>query len=188
MPDSIAVNYEADRYNTVPTTSGVPTDCLGQGLTTINVTFPSGTVTTATFAVADNRFYIGTSTAIVSPSLYCKGIGNINPQPLVENIEDMQFTYGTVSTTNTSTTATVAGYLRANEVASLVTTPNDDKTRWGKVLSVRICILVRSENPVAPDANSAKYDDCLGNRNVSAPDLRLRRAYTTTVVLRNRRS
>ena len=55
-------------------------------------------------------------------------------------------------------------------------------------MTVRICILVRSENPVAPDANSAKYDDCLGNRNVNAPDLRLRRAYSTTVVLRNRRS
>lgn len=192
LPDSIAVNYEADKFNTVPTTTGTPTDCLGNGLATITATFPATTPTSATsgtYTVADNRFYIGTSTAIVSPSLYCKGIGNINPQPLVENIEDMQLTYGTVSTATTSTTATVAGYLRADEVAGLVTTPtNDDPTRWGKVLTVRICILVRSENPVAPDANSARYDDCLGNRNVAAPDLRLRRAYSTTVVLRNRRS
>jgi type IV pilus assembly protein PilW len=189
LPDSIAVNYEADRYNTIPA-SGSPTDCLGNTLTTVNATFPSGTVTTATYAVADNRFYIGTSTAIASPSLYCKGNGGASgAQPLVENIEDMQFTYGTVSASNTSTTATIAGYLTANEVvsdANLALLPIEQ--RWGKVLSVRICVLVRSENPVAPDANSAKYDDCLGNRNVSAPDLRLRRAYSTTVVLRNRRS
>ena len=191
VPDSIAVNYEADRYNTVPTSGGLPTDCLGNTLSTITATFPATTPTSATsgtYWVADNRFYVGTSTAIVSPSLYCKGNGGSSTaQPLVENIEDMQFTYGTVSTSTTSTTATVAGYLRADEVASLGTTPANDLTRWGKVLSVRICILVRSENPVAPDANSAKYDDCLGNRNVSAPDLRLRRAYSTTVVLRNRR-
>jgi type IV pilus assembly protein PilW len=188
LADSIAVNYEADIYNTIPA-SGSPTDCLGNKLTTVNVTFPSGTATTATYAVADNRFYIGTSTAIVSPSLYCKGNGGAgSAQPLVENIEDMQFTYGTVSTTSTLTTATVAGYLRADEVAGLATTPADDTTRWGKVVTVRICVLVRSENPVAPDANSARYDDCLGNHNVSAPDLRLRRAYATTVALRNRLS
>lgn len=188
--DSIAISYEADRYNTIPTAAAVPTDCLGNALTQINATFPTGTVTTATYSVADNRFYIGTSTAIVSPSLYCKGNGGAStPQPLVENIEDMQFTYGTVSTTTTSTTATIAGYLRADEVDALTTTPtNNDQTRWGKVMSVRVCILVRSESPVAPDAAAARYDDCHGNRNVAAPDLRLRRAYTTSVVLRNRRS
>ena len=192
LPDSIAVSYEADRYNTIPTASPsfAPTDCLGSELSTVSVTFPSGSATTATYAVSDNRFYIGTSTAIVSPSLYCKGIGNVNPQPLVENVEDMQFTYGTVSSTNTSTTATVAGYLPADEVvtdANLALLPTI-QDRWGKVLSVRICVLVRSENPVAPDADSARYDDCQGGRDVAAPDLRLRRAYSTTVVLRNRRS
>ena len=191
LPDSIAVSYEADRYNTIPTASPTfePTDCLGNALSTVNATFPSGSATTATYTVSDNRFYIGTSTAIVSPSLYCKGIGNVNPQPLVENVEDMQFTYGTVSSTNTSTTATVAGYLPADEVvtnANLALLPIQE--RWGKVLSVRICVLVRSENPVAPDADSARYDDCQGGRDVAAPDLRLRRAYSTTVVLRNRRS
>ena len=191
LPDSIAVSYEADRYNTIPTASPpfAPTDCLGSELSTVSVTFPSGSATTATYAVSDNRFYIGTSTAIVSPSLYCKGIGNVNPQPLVENVEDMQFTYGTVSSTNTSTTATVAGYLPADEVVTdtnLALLPIEQ--RWGKVLSVRICVLVRSENPVASDADSARYDDCQGGRDVAAPDLRLRRAYSTTVVLRNRRS
>ena len=188
LPDSIAVNYEADRYNTLPTAAGLPTDCLGTGLPVITATFPVTSPTSAvsgTYTVADNRFYIGTSTAIVSPSLYCRGNGGAG-QPMVENIEDLQFTYGTVSTTNTATTATVAGYLRADEIAVLGTTPADDATRWGKVLTVRICVVVRSEAAVAPDAASAKYLDCQG-AVVGAPDLRLRRAYTTTVVLRNRR-
>lgn len=193
LPDSIAINYEADRYNTVPTTAGLPTDCVGNALATITATFPVTTPTSATsgtYTVADNRFYIGTSTAIVSPTLYCKGNGGTNSaQPLVENIEDMQFTYGTVSTSTTATTATVAGYLPADQVVnepSMALLPTN-ADRWGKVLSIRICILVRSETFSAPDAASARYDDCQGNRNVSAPDLRLRRAYSTTVVLRNRR-
>ena len=194
LPDSIAVSYEADRYNTVPTAAGLPTDCIGQTLNTVTATFSSPVGTLGTFTVADSRFYIGTSTATVSPTptLYCKGNGGTSlpttAQPLVENIEDMQFTYGTVSATNTSTTATVAGYLPAEQVVnetSLALLPLAD--RWGKVLSVRVCILVRSETFAAPDAASAKYDDCQGNRNVPAPDLRLRRAYSTTVVLRNRR-
>ena len=194
LPDSIAVSYEADRYNTVPTAGGLATDCLGNTLTVITATFPlplpAGS-TTGAFAVAVNRFYIGTSAS--APTLYCKGNGGAlttAAQPLVENIEDMQFTYGTVSTAAILNTATVVGYLRADEVASLVITPStaaDDSTRWGKVLSVRICVLVRSETLSAPDAASARYDDCQGARNVAAPDLRLRRAYSTTVVLRNRR-
>lgn len=194
LPDSIAVSYEADRYNTVPTAGGLATDCLGNTLPVITASFPLPlpvNSTSATLAVAINRFYIGTSA--LAPTLYCKGNGGLlatSAQPLVENIEDMQFTYGTVSTSAILNTATVAGYLRADEVASLVITPStaaDNSTRWGKVLSVRICVLVRSETFSAPDAASARYDDCQGARNVAAPDLRLRRAYSTTVVLRNRR-
>ena len=190
LPDSIAVNYEADIYNTLPTSAGLPSDCLGNRLSVITATFPATTptsATSATYAVADNRFYIGTSTSIVSPSLYCRGNGGAGTtQPMVENIEDMQFTYGTISTSTTATTATVAGYLEAADINALATTPADDATRWGKVLTVRICVVVRSEAAVAPDAASAKYLDCQG-AVVAAPDLRLRRAYSTTVVLRNRR-
>jgi len=198
--DSIAINYEADKFNTLPTSAGKPTDCLGGSLPTVTATVPTfvvaGTSTTATtsttavtYTVAENRFFIGTSTAIVNPSLYCKGNGGggLNAQqPLVENVEDMQFTYGTMNATTTATTATVAGYLRADEVDGLGTTPADAATRWSKVLTVRICILVRSESQVVSDTASAKYYNCAGTL-VSPTDRYLRRAYTTTVVLRNRR-
>ena len=194
-PDSIAISYEADQYNTVRSSANLPTDCLGNLLSTITATFvppPATTSTTAasaTYAVADNRFYIGTSKVILSPSLYCKGNSGISPQPLVENIEDLQFTYGMLNTTATTTTATLAGYLDADEISALAPTPQtpNEAARWAKVVTVRICVLVRSNNPVAMDANSAKYRNC-ENALVSAPDLRLRRAYSTTVVLRNRRS
>lgn len=195
LPDSIAINYEADKFNTVPTSVGAPTDCLGSALDTITATLPtvvgaSTSTTAVTYTVADNRFYIDTSTAAV-PSLYCKGNGKggaSTTQPLVENIEDMQFTYGTLSTsTATTTTVAVAGYLRADQIISepsLALLAND-AARWSHVVTVRICVLVRSENPVAPDLASARYIKCDGTLETAPADLRLRRAYSTTVGLRN---
>ena len=196
VPDSIAVSYEADRYNTIPA-SGLPTDCLGNKLSVVTATVSTivaGTSSAAdvTYTVADNRYYVGTATVagVITPSMYCKGNGGGSVQmPMVENIESLQFLYGTVTTASTATTATVAGYIPATEVlteASMAALANDAE-RWAKVATVRICVLVRSESTVAPDDASAQYTDCAGNLVTTPPDRRLRRAYTTTVVLRNRR-
>jgi type IV pilus assembly protein PilW len=40
--------------------------------------------------------------------------------------------------------------------------------------------------PVVTDSVSARYVKCDGTLENNPPDLRLRKAYTTTVVLRNR--
>ena len=193
-PDSIVVTYEADPFNTVKSGTNA-TDCLGNGLTVVNGTVNkwNGTAsvpTAITYTVAENRFYVGTSGVVTSPSLYCKGNGG-SQQPLVENIEDLQLVYG-VAPSGTNTMA-LAGYLNADGILSdtgLAALAND-QARWGKVMAVRICVVVRSETPIAPDADSAKYISCptsggsTGTLTASA-DLRLRRAYSTTVVLRNR--
>jgi type IV pilus assembly protein PilW len=192
--DSFAVRYEADAANTVRSGTGLPTDCLGQTLTTQTASvsaWNAGTSslqpTSTTFWIAENRFYVGTATAVVNPSLYCKGSGGANAQPLVENIEDMQVVYGTAPH-NATSTLSVAGYITAAEMTTAGSLPSlpDDPTRWSRVATARICILVRSEQPAAPDAASAQYIRCDGTVDTSPPDLRLRRAYTTTVVLRNR--
>lgn len=200
-PDSIAISYEADRYNTVATTGGAATDCLGQALTVLSGTaniwdgVSASVPGSVTFTVADNRFYVGTTTTVQSPSLYCKGNGGATAQSLVENIEDLQFVYGTAPATATPSTLSVAGYLNAtvdaNSMLSIITAPTlaalaDDPARWAQVMTVRICVLVRSERPVASDADSARYVQCDGTVDTNPPDLRLRRAYSTTVVLRNR--
>lgn len=198
-PDSFVVRYEADVYNTVKSGS-TPTDCLGQTLTAASPAFtvwdgvtyraalPSGQpdlvlgAVTPTFYVADNRFYISTLNGVYN--LYCKGSGGGGGQPMVENIEDMQILYGTAAATGPA--LDVRGYLTAAQVDALGTSPADTATRWSRVVTVRVCVVVRSENPVAPNAGSAQYNDCSGNLVTSQTDLRLRRAYTTTVVLRNR--
>ena len=158
-------------------------------LACFHISVVAGTTTNAnvTYTVADNRFYISTSADIVAPTLYCKGNSSV-AQPLVENVENMQLTYGTVSAATTATTANVAGYLTAGSFvdATTIALPTDAE-RWAKVVTVRICVVVRSESLVAPDAASARYLDCSGTVVTTPPDLRLRRAYTTTVVLRNRR-
>jgi type IV pilus assembly protein PilW len=201
LPDSIAVSYEADRYNTIPTPSTfLPTDCNGNQLPTVTAsvttvtTVPgaTGTVTTsANFHIADNRFYVGTTTNVVAPSLFCQGNTATTAQPVVENIEDLQFVYGTAPAATLS--GTVAGYLDANGVET-----NSDSTvggtalaglpssaaRWARVSTVRICVLARSEQPVA--TTYAQYLDCSGTLKTPT-DLRLRKAYSTTVVLRNRK-
>jgi len=201
QPDSIAVSYEADLFNTV----GIaPTDCLGNSLPVITATLPTfdpavippvvTLSTPVTYAMADNRFYIGTSGTILSPSLYCKGNGGgpgALQQPLVENIEDMQFTYGAVNAATPASevkTAPVAGYLSAAQIGANVALASlSNNARWEKVITLRICILVRSESPVVSDSASASYLKCDGSVSAAQPDLRLRRAYSTTVVLRNRR-
>lgn len=191
--NSISVSYEADAFNSVPTTSGAPTDCVGSSLAQTKVTFPAETPAGPYFySAAENRFYIDLSSAQV-PSLFCRGNGkNSTPQPLVENIEDLQLSYGAVKASTLAadiTAASVSGYLRGDEVTTsptLAALP-DDSARWAKVVAVRICILARSEAKVASSLTSARYTKCDGTVENTPPDLRLRRAYTTTVVLRNRR-
>lgn len=201
LPDAVAVSYEADRFNTVPSvpTTGAPdkspTDCLGVKLTPVSVTLPvvssKGTTADATvrYAVASNRFYIDRPSPGAVPSLYCRGNGDgSTAQPLVENIEDLQLSYGMAAKDITDHTATVAGYLTASQfVDQPDLKPLSEAGRWARVLSVRVCVLVRTADPVVSDATSARYFNCDGLLVTAPPDLRLRRAYTTTVTLRNRR-
>ena len=192
-PDSVAINYEADKFNTVPTNQASgesPTDCVGNALPAITAfvssiagtgTATTTTTTTVTYAVARNVFYVDTSPSRgTTTSLYCKGNGiaptSQGPQALVENLEDLQFLYGAASTT--STTATIAGYWPASEFPA--------QAQWSNVLSVRICVLVHSEQPVLSSAAPTSYRNCEGALVIN-PDGRLRQAYFSTVALRNRR-
>lgn len=196
-PSSIAIAYEADRYNTVPTGAGVPTDCMGSAASTFTYSFNNslGVASSATVAEVENRYYIGTSSFVVNPTLYCKGNGSANGQPLVENIEDMQITFGTVnpagsfvykSITPTFTTTQVLGYLSAYNVENDSTTLTglSNLARWNAVKTVRICVVARSEGQILGSLESARYMNCAGTLT-TAPDRRMRRAYTTTVILRN---
>lgn len=210
LPNSIAISYEADKYNTIPSSSAsiVPTDCLGNGLPLKTAhNFPEVTAAAlligpiavsaasaasaptelkdVTYYVADNRFYIAPSAN--TPSLYCKGNGiSSTTGPLVENIENLQLTYGTEIPS--ALLDPYFGYLTAIEVTGNSTTISDRSDKWEKVKTVRICIVVRSETTfLVSDNASASYTQCDGTLNTAQTDRRLRRAYSTTVALRNRK-
>lgn len=190
-PGSIAIGYEADVYNTAPSVAGgvTPTDCVGTALPSVsqNVTTSGGVATTTLAFEAENRFYIGTSAGVITaPSLYCKGSASTTTV-VVENIEDLEISYGMVTTTP-SVTATVGGYLDAYDVENFSSAPltgMGQAARWGWVRTVRICVVARTADPVATSNAAAQYYQCDGTTLVTPTDLRLRRAYTTTVVLRN---
>jgi len=197
-PDSIAITYEADRYNTVTQPPGLqPADCVGYPLPELNATVDvpdgsgPGVPTLITYHAADNRFYVAFSGPAESPSLYCKGNGLESiATPLVENVEDLQLSYGTVPATASQTsTANIAGYLGASELTthSALSLLPDDATRWEKVATVRVCLVVRSAKALSISQGSAQYVKCDGTLETHPPDSHLRRAYSTTVVLRNRR-
>lgn len=194
--DSIAITYEADRYNTVTLPPGAaPTDCVGKELpisnANVTVLTEDGSVEqSVSYYVADNRFYISASGPTGTPSLNCRGNGSgSNPRPLVENVEDLQLEYGAVPATAAVTPeADIAGYLDATGIATHPEfAPLDDAERWRKVASVRVCVVVRSSKPVVVPVGSRRYLKCDGSLENSPPDSHLRRAYSTTVVLRNRR-
>ena len=179
QPHALALGYEADKFNTVPLADGTPTDCLGNGLKA-----PPANVT---FYEADNRFYIDTPSGSSNPSLYCFGNGkNGTPQPLVENIEDLKFTYGVAQATGND--GVVAGYLSASQIETdpSMASLTSSLERWKRVVAVRICVLARSEANITNSNTSSQYVDCEGNLKTNTTDLRLRRAYFATVSLRNR--
>jgi len=193
QPHALALAYEADKFNTVPLADGTPTDCLGNGLekqtatvikiTSLNTTAPDD----VTFYEADNRFYIDTPSGSSNPSLYCFGNGkNGTPQPLVENIEDLKFTYGVAQATGND--GVVAGYLSASQIETdpSMASLTSSLERWKRVVAVRICVLTRSEANITNSNTSSQYVDCEGNLKTNTTDLRLRRAYFATVSLRNR--
>lgn len=196
---SIAVLYEADTANTQPGTGGNPTDCLGQELVPVVSSRFQTDATSGTVFVADNRYYLTQSAT--TPGLFtlnCQGVvtnadgETVGPQPLVDNIEQMRITYGVnvqavANTLNQILPANEAQiYMTAAQINTDAAFVNDSLDRWRRVVSVRLCMVFRSERQEA-DA-PIPYFDCDGNRQNDGAnaDRFLRKVVRTTVALRNR--
>ncbi|RQO62904.1 prepilin-type cleavage/methylation domain-containing protein [Variovorax sp. KBW07] len=209
--DAIAIRYEATSDNTTPTNDATPlaTNCVGNGINPVTASQVSPPPTPASaagsYALADNRYSV--TNANTQPMLSCRGsekngssstdnVIGTSWLPLLANVESMQILYGVASRPSAELAATydpmrhqIISYLSASGVDALTSTgvlPNVTEDRWGRVLSVRVCLLMRSDQPVkdAPTGGMA-YKDC-NNIDASGTDGYLRRTYTTTVLLRNR--
>lgn len=178
---AIVATYEADIYNTIAS-GGIPTNCLGEALPQRSVV--DGGIT-YNYYVAENRLYVKNNT------LYCAGVSAATQeQPLVDNVERIEFSYGASSPTTTS--KAVVGYLTATELGAATGTSAGvhaqltaltPANRWAEALTVRVCVLMRSAKPVFEENTS--YYGC-DTSSLGPADKYLRRAYVTTVALRNR--
>lgn len=184
--EMLIVAYEADTNNTIPTAANTGTDCLGNEIPALNH------ATAGTYYIAENRFYLSQT-----GSLLCRGNGNKStpgtpgtPQPLVDNIADFSVLYGVaspvVSGTGTAPGTFANRYLTAAEVGDMA------NATWNNVVSVRLCVVVRSEDN-ALDAVAPPYQDCHGKTIIpttwgspAKADKRSYRLFTSTVVLHNR--
>lgn len=188
-PDALAIRYEATVLNTSAVTDngGVvrPSNCSATGILAMAV--PSGTPA----ALADNRFFIAPDAQNGNtPTLYCRGSDGPNSfspsAALIPNIEDLQLTFAItrLPVTGEVIPHQVTAHVAAGHAALAVA------AGWPRVAAVHVCLLARTATPIPTGDNSAadfnRYLDCDGVVRMAA-DGRARRAYRTTVYLRNTR-
>ena len=116
-----------------------------------------------------NRYGVGSSTEGRSELRCSSGSSTI---PLVDNVERLQFWYGQ---SDGGASPQLIRYTQASDAD------------FSRVMSVRVCLLMRSsEAPAkAEDAAWQSYLDCDGVRRTAA-DGRLRRVYFSTIALRSK--
>jgi type IV pilus assembly protein PilW len=174
---SLEVSYEADIKNTVPIpvagSPDSPSDCKGS-----QIRPAAGTLSGVDYFIVHNRFFLKTGASGRS-ELYCGSSTQsatgaaVSDEPLVDNVDDMKIWYGEANAVNPRQ---IVRYVSAGNV-----------TDWTRIVSVRICLLMRSGEPVLDTELTATptYLDC-DSAQQNLPDRYLRRAYFTTTTLRNK--
>lgn len=181
---ALAIVSESDLVSGRNTAGNLPMDCIGNGIASQGISIAGGN-----YYTTQSRLYIANN------ALNCLGSGGAVPrltldqvpQVLAENIESMTFMFGIGSPADNKI---VQGYYSAADIngvpadAAFAALPSS-LDRWKKVVAARVCVVVISDTPILRDIETAPtYLDCNGNA-VAIADGRLRRAYRTTVLLRN---
>jgi type IV pilus assembly protein PilW len=195
--DAISVRYEADLSNSTPVVAGAATlaaNCVSQGIAATTASQATSTAAGAAalpnYALADNRFYVkSVGTPSGGPELYCAGAtGNGTfgvPQPIMEGVERIELSYGVAASPTANITT---AYMSAQSIDTQFAAEAD---RWKRVVSVKVCLVMRSTenadqtNKVTLSGVTNRYYDC-NNTLQTTTDNYLRRAYTSTVLLKNR--
>lgn len=163
---ALEVAYEGDTSNTVPTPGNLPSDCLGNTLTAVV------TSTTVTYYLATNRYYVSSTSG--RSELFCAST-NSSGTAIADNVEQLKIWVGEGGSTDPRQ---VVRYVTPGVSAANV-------TDWNKVLAVRICMVMRSAEPVLEVGESFQYLNC-DQTATSTTDRYVRRAFFSTVTLRNK--
>ena len=140
--DQISISFQG-------AADGKSVDCLGNPIT-------PATTSTNQFLISGNNLRCTATTGSTSVT-----------QDLINNVEDMQITYGVDDNGNGS----ASYYVAAGSVAA-----------WNQVVSVRISLLLRTNGDnLVTNAQTYRYN----GSQVTASDRRLREVFSTTIALRN---
>jgi type IV pilus assembly protein PilW len=175
-PDALEVAYEASVL-AGGASNGIlggpggrePLDCLGNSFAKTH-----DAATGDDFWLSDSKFYVANG------SLYCHGPGNAAGAVVAQNVETLQVTYGMATV---PASASGSDPVLHDDVA-----PAPGSPLWAQVVSVTLCLQMRSEGKVldkAATATLANWIDCR-NAKRTATDGYLRRSFTSTIVLHNK--
>ncbi len=175
-PDALEVAYEGSVL-AGPASNGIlggpgikqPLDCLGNSFAKTH-----DDTTGDDFWLNDSKFYVADG------SLWCHGPGNAAGAAVVQNVETLQITYGMA--------AAPAGSPGAGQIIYYDVAPHPGSPLWANVLSVNLCVQVRSALKVLDKAQSPTLGGWVDCRNVrrTSTDGYLRRTFSTTIVLQNK--
>ena len=175
-PDSLEVAYEG---SVLPgsASNGIlggaggqqPLDCLGNSFAKTN-----DAATGDSYWLNDSKFYVANG------SLYCHGPGNAAGAAVVQNVETLKVTYGMA--------AAPAGMPGAGQAIYYDVAPHPGSPLWANVVSVNLCVQVRSAAKVLDKAAASTLGTWIDCRNApqTSTDGYLRRTFTTTIVLQNK--
>ena len=176
--DAIEVAYEgsvlpAKSSNGILGGAGTPQplDCLGNTFAKTH-----DDATGDDYWLNDSKFYVADG------SLYCHGPGNRAGAAIVQNVETLQVSYGMA--------AGPAGSPGAGQIIYYDNAPQPGSPLWANVVSVKLCVQVRSAAKVLDKASAATLGSWIDCRNAqrTTADGYLRRTFTTTIVLQNKLS
>ncbi|MBC5785005.1 PilW family protein [Ramlibacter sp. USB13] len=165
---ALVVNYQGTNANAVLNAANVPTNCLGSEAIAMTTVGPP----VYNYRFVSNRYYVDTSGTTGRPELKCAAPGE-DGQPLIENVEAMRISLGQADAANPRRPVR---YVAPDQLVG---------GDWGTVVAVRICLLMRSSEKLLAAEDDNKYIDCSG-AEVASADGRLRRAFYSTVALRNK--
>jgi type IV pilus assembly protein PilW len=190
--DALAIWYQAD--SVLAAAQGASLDCLGNAAPMWAITNPSyaGRVPGGQLPLVRNVYFARNG------SLFCLGNGNPNPQPLADNVLDFKVYFGFdddgyANAANTGERPSARSIRTANEINALA--PANLISPWDFVVSVHVCVLIRTPEAGTTAGAGATFRGCPQNAAEAAgeapaqalpADGAIRRAYTQVFTVRSR--
>lgn len=173
---ALAIRFEGDARNTLAV-SGGPSDCGATAITTD----ATSAVDASAYKLVESRLLVATGGS-GSSELHCAGNGGDSAvqfatKPLLQNVEGMYLSYGIAATDQDYEASRYVSQTTLDAFAG------STASKWGRVVSVKVCLVMKSQNTMK-EADQT-YVGCDGS-SVAASDGYARRAFTSVFTLRNR--